>query len=77
MSTKRKQAKKTKLPDNVFSLADYRNVVKESVSTGAQSQGKTETNFDQIIEANKRNAERVAKERAQANQSVKHSNRIG
>lgn len=62
------------MSDKVISLADRKNKAKEKTENADKPDNEmTEEDFKAIQEKNKRNAERVAKERANANKGVKRS----
>lgn len=60
----------------VINLADRKNKAKEKTETTDKLPEMTAEDFKVIEAKNKRNAERVAKERANANQGVKRSHRL-
>lgn len=61
---------------NVVNLKEFKNKPKPDETDTAKSDEVTETDFKDVMERNKRNAERIAKERANANNGVKRSHKL-
>jgi len=59
---------------NLINIKDFKNKVKESQdSEVTKSEGLSEEEFKVIMDKNKKNSERVASERARANNNVKRA----
>lgn len=63
--------------DNIVNLKEHKNKTKETKEpTLAKSDDKKEETFKDIIDKNKKNNERIVKERLNINDSVKRSYRL-
>lgn len=61
---------------NIVNLAEFKNKAKEKTENADKPKDESDVDFAAIEASNKAKAERLAKERARANQSVKRSYRL-
>lgn len=61
---------------NIVNLHDFKNKPKEKTESDDKPKTDSDVDFEAIAKANKAKAEKLAKERASANNSVKRSYRL-